>query len=79
MQIILGQNSEALAALRRAYGSGFRNLQTLALNPTFDPIREDLGFTTLIQKIQADVAQQRQRLADGGHLLTPQQVLAMEL
>ena len=79
MHTILGHNSEALQALRRAYDSGFRNFRNLQLDPTFDPLREDLGFTTLVRKIQDEVAQQRQRLADSGHLLTPEQVLAMEL
>jgi hypothetical protein len=68
--------AQALEALRRAFDSGFRDFRALELDPTFDPIREDLGFTTLIQKMQADLAQQRQRLADAGHLLTPEQVLA---
>jgi tetratricopeptide (TPR) repeat protein len=79
MQIILGQESEALQALHSSYQSGFRDFQNLLLDPTFEPIKDDLGFTSLIQKMQADLAEQRQRLADGGHLLTPKQVLAMDL
>lgn len=46
--------------------------------PQFDTLRDDPDFAELLSEIEAQVAAQRQQLADEGMLLTPEEVLALE-
>ncbi len=67
----------AVAALRRALREGHRCVVCLGF-PHFDTIRGDPGFVAVLDEYESTVAADRQRLADEGMLLTPEQVLELE-
>jgi hypothetical protein len=55
----LDQPGPALAALRGAVATGFRDRAWLAATPLFAPLRRDAGFGDLLAQIDADIARQR--------------------
>ena len=74
-----GNAQQAVAALRRAaQQGGLHCLWCLRKLPQFDNLHDNADFISLIAEQEAKLAAQRQRLADEGMLLTPEQVLALE-
>jgi len=67
----------AVAALQRALREGHRCVHCLRF-PHFDTVRDDPGFVAVLHDYEATVADDRQRLADEGMLLTPEQVLELK-
>ncbi len=73
-----GNSNQAMAALRRAASQGgLTCLWCVRFDPHFDSLRDDADFISLIAEQEAKLATQRQRLADEGMLLTPEEVLAL--
>jgi serine/threonine protein kinase/tetratricopeptide (TPR) repeat protein len=56
-----GEIRSALAELDRAYGAGWRDGRTLAIDPFFAPIRSEPRFSQLLSRIETDVAGMRAR------------------
>ena len=70
---------KAVAALRRAASQGgLTCLWCLRIGPYFDGLRDDPDYISLIAEQEAKIAAQRQRLADEGLLLTPEEVLQLD-
>jgi len=67
----------AVAALQQALREGHRCVPCLGF-PHFDAVRDDPGFVAVLHDYEAAVAADRQRLADEGMLLTPEQVLQLK-
>ena len=74
-----GNTQQVMAALRRASSQGGLTC-TFCLRrfPHFDNVRDDPDFAKLVTEQEAKLSDQRQRLADEGMLLTPEQVLQLE-
>ncbi len=58
-----GHAEAALAALRAAVTAGFRDRAWLSVTPLFAELRRDPGFSTLLARIDRDVAAQREQVA----------------
>jgi TolB-like protein/cytochrome c-type biogenesis protein CcmH/NrfG len=67
----------AVAALQQALREGHRCVPCLGF-PHFDTVRDDPGFVAVLHDYETAVAADRQRLADEGMLLTPEQVLQLK-
>lgn len=75
-----GRTREAADALRRSAQRGALNcLWCLRTYPQFDSLRDDPEFVTLLEEQESKRDVQRQRLADEGMLLTPEQALTAQL
>jgi tetratricopeptide (TPR) repeat protein len=74
-----GERERALAALRQAVADGSRSSWRWKADPALASLRDDLGFITLVEEVEADVARQRARLEEQGLLLTPEQALTADL
>ncbi len=75
-----GRSLEAVDALRRSAQRGALNcLWCLRTYPQFDSLRDDLEFVSLLEDQESKRDAQRQRLADEGMLLTPEQALTAQL
>ena len=74
-----GERERALAALRQAVADGSRSPWRWKTDPALASLRDDLGFITLVEEVEADVARQRARLEEQGLLLTPEQALTANL
>lgn len=68
LRLLRGDRAGALESLARAYASGARDYGFLEADPMFGAIRSDPGFRTVIERMKADVAAQRQRAAERGLL-----------
>jgi catechol 2,3-dioxygenase-like lactoylglutathione lyase family enzyme len=77
LQGTLGDAAGAAAALKRALQDGHRCVPCLGF-PHFDTVRDDPAFVAVLAEYHEAVAADRQRLADEGMLLTPEQVLQLE-
>ena len=74
-----GNTDQAIAALHRAASQGgLICLWCLRTEPSFDSLRGDALYISLIAEQEAKLVAQRQRLADEGMLLTPAEVLRLE-
>jgi len=79
LHAISDNRDQAMTALRRAASQGgLTCLWCLRLEPHFDSLRDDADFISLIGEQEAKIAVQRQRLADEGMLLTPEEVLQLQ-
>ncbi|TDJ34556.1 MAG: tetratricopeptide repeat protein, partial [Gammaproteobacteria bacterium] len=76
---VRGERERALAALRQSVADGDRASWWWKAQPVFASLRDDLGFITLVEEVEADVARQRARLEEQGLLLTPEQALTADL
>jgi TolB-like protein/Flp pilus assembly protein TadD len=74
LQGALNNAPGAVAALQQALRQGHRCVPCLGF-PHFDTVRDDPGFVAVLHDYETTVAADRQRLADEGMLLTPEQVL----
>jgi TolB-like protein len=72
-----GETDKAVAQIRQAVRDGFSCIQCMGF-PHFDSIRDEPGFIAARTELESRIAAQRQRLADEGMLLTPEQVMALE-
>jgi tetratricopeptide (TPR) repeat protein len=73
-----GNAQLAMAALRRAaQQGGLQCLWCLRKLPQYDNLHDNADFISLIAEQEAKIDAQRQRLADEGMLLTPEEVLAL--
>ena len=73
-----GETRQAIIALRRALDDGYLCAYCLRTHPHFDSLRAAPGFVAVLAEYDAKITIQRQRLADAGMLLTPEEVLALE-
>jgi hypothetical protein len=74
-----GNSREAIAALRLASTKGELSCTfCLQINPHFDSLRADPDFAAFVAEQEAKLDAIRQRLADEGMLLTPDEVLQLE-
>ena len=74
-----GNSREAIAALRLASTKGELScILCLQINPHFDSLRADPDFAAFVAEQEAKLDAIRQRLADEGMLLTPDEVLQLE-
>jgi TolB-like protein len=74
---INGETDEAVAQISQAVADGFSCIQCMGF-PHFDSIRDEPGFIAVRQELESRIASQRQRLADEGMLLTPEEVMALK-
>ena len=51
LYVALGERERALASLERAYAEHDNQLQFLAVNPQFDPLRDDPRFQDLVRRV----------------------------
>ena len=77
LQGALNNAPGAVAALQQALREGHRCVPCLGF-PHFDTVRDDPGFVAVLHDYEMKVAADRQRLADEGMLLTPEQVLQLK-
>jgi eukaryotic-like serine/threonine-protein kinase len=68
VRVMRGDRVAALDCLTRSYDNGFRDYDVIAQDPMFAPLRADAAFQMLIQRMKADVAEQRGRAAERGLL-----------
>ena len=61
VQALRGETAGALDELERAYGAGWRDARTLAIDPFFAPMRSEARFKQLLARAEADVAAMRAR------------------
>jgi len=74
-----GDTQQAIAALRNAAPQGGLTCShCVRMWPHWDNLRGEPEFERVLDEVEADKAAMRQRLADEGMLLTPEQVLALE-
>jgi TolB-like protein len=74
-----GDENQALARLQQAINSDVGICPGCLRDfHHFDALRGDPNFEALAEQVYAEVAAQRQRLADEGLLLTPEEVLRLE-
>ena len=74
-----GNSRKAIAALRLASTRGELSCTyCLQINPHFDSLRADPDFAAFVAEQEAKLAIIRQRLADEGMLLTPDEVLQLD-
>jgi len=74
-----GDTQEAIAALRRAAPQGGLTCShCVRMWPHWDNLRDEPEFHRVLDDVEAGKAVQRQRLADEGMLLTPEEVLQLE-
>jgi adenylate cyclase len=74
---INGETDEAVVQISQAVQDGFSCIGCMKF-PHFDSIHDEPGFVAAREALEARLAAQRQRLADEGMLLTPEQVMALE-
>lgn len=75
---IRGDAGATVAALQQAVRDGDTCAVCIRTFPHFDSVRDDPGFVAVLAELEAKNAAQRERLAQEGMLLTPQQVMALE-
>ena len=73
-----GEAPEATTALRRALEDGYLCAHCLRTRPHFDSLREEPDFIAVLAEYESKIAIQRQRLADAGVLVAPEELLALE-
>lgn len=79
LHAIRGDTRQCLEALRRDASGGSASCPVcLLIWPHFDGLRDDPAFIALVARQDEVNATRRQRLADEGLLLTPEQVLSLE-
>jgi TolB-like protein len=72
-----GETDQAVSRLRQAIRDGYGCTECLGF-PHFDNIRDEPGFIAARLEHKSKIAAQRQRLANEGMLLTPEEVMALE-
>jgi hypothetical protein len=77
LHAIRGDSQGAVTAVRQAMQDGFVCMPCMSW-PHFDRLLGEPDFEVLVDEMQAKVDAQRQRLADEGMLLTPEEVLQLE-
>ena len=77
LHALRGDTASVIAALRQALEDGFTTFPYLDVAPQFDSIRQNPGFQAVYRAMKSELMGQRQRLADEGMLLTPEQVLQL--
>jgi TolB-like protein len=60
----LGQEDAAVDRLEQAYENGFRHPQWLKIDPAFDGIRDDVRFRRIMERLEADLAEMRERVQE---------------
>ena len=79
LHAVQGNNERALAELRQAVAAGTRDTWRWKQRPSMAGLQDDIGFITLVQEVEADIAEQHVRLEADGLLLTPEQALTADL
>ena len=73
-----GETPEAITALGRAMEDGYLCAHCLRTHPHFDSLREDPDFIAVLAEYDAKIAVQRKDLTDGGFLVSPKELLALD-
>jgi hypothetical protein len=73
-----GEYDKALDTLRQGAAVGWLCLPCLQRDSYYDPIRDMPEFQEILAVVERWAREQRDRLAEGGMLLTPKEVLALE-
>lgn len=76
---VRGERERAVAALRQAVVDGSRSPWRWKADPALASLHDDLGFVTLVEEVESNVAEQRSRLQESNLLLTPEQALTADL
>jgi len=79
LNAVQGNTERALAELRQAVAAGARDTWRWKTRPAMASLQDDIGFITLVQEVEADIAEQHARLKADGLLLTPEQALTADL
>lgn len=79
LHAVQGNDERALAELRQAVAAGTRDTWRWKQRPSMAGLQDNIGFITLVQEVEADIAEQHARLQEAGLLLTPEQALTADL
>ncbi len=79
LNAVQGNTERALAELRQAVAAGARDTWRWKTRPAMASLRDDIGFITLVEEVEAEMAKQHASVEENGLLLTPEQALTADL